>query len=294
MPELPEVETLRRGLAEHLVGRRVLWIDVRLPKLIALGSPDDLLGLVVSGVRRRAKHLAIVLGPLTVLAHLRLAGQIVLRASDGVTLVGGGHPVPRFDAPLPHRSTHVMVGLDDGATMYVTDIRQFARLWVLPTDEADHRLATLGLGPEPLEAGFTRMRLAATLAGRRGPLKPLLLDQRLVAGLGNIYVDEALWRAQLHPARAAGTVGTHDVARLHRAIRSVLRHAITHGVAQVLDGRAAPGTDFPAVHGREGQPCPHCRTTILKTRLGGRGTYTCPRCQPSIADRHPASPPGGV
>lgn len=279
MPELPEVETLRRGLAAHLVGRRICAVEARLAKLVAAGTLAELEGATVVAVRRRAKRLLVETDRATLLVQLSLAGQMALRAADGATLASGGHPVPAWDAPLPHRSTHLALRLDDGATLYLTDIRHFARVWVLSAEEAQARLAELGLGPEPLEEEFTPGVLAAALAGRRAPLKPTLLDQARVAGLGNIYVDEALWRARLAPARAAGELGAEEVARLHAAIRGVLERAVTGGVAQVLDGRAAPGTDFPAVHGRAGQPCPRCGTPIVKTRLAGRGTYTCPSCQ---------------
>ncbi len=280
MPELPEVETLRRGLAEHLVGRRIVTVELRLPKLVAEGRLEELEGATVTGVRRRAKHLLIDTDRATLLVHLKLAGQIALRRADGASLAVGGHPVPRFDAPLPHRSTHLILGLDDGSQLYLTDIRHFARVWVLPAADAEARLAALGLGPEPLDPAFTPRVLAEALAGRRRPLKPTLLDQTRVAGLGNIYVDEALWRARLAPTLSAGDLDTERVERLHAAIRAVLHHAVTEGVAQVLDGRAAPGTSFPAVHGREGQPCPRCGEPVRKARIGGRGTYTCPSCQP--------------
>ncbi len=287
MPELPEIETLRRGLTEHVIGRTVSSVELRLPKLVAQGSVDALTGGTITAVSRRAKHLLLETDRSAVLAHLSLAGQILVRDADDTTLVAGGHPVPRFDAPMPHRSTHLLVTLDGGATLYLTDIRHFARIWIMPIDEAESRLASLGLGPEPLDARFTRKTLEEALRGRRRPLKPTLLDQSLVAGLGNIYVDEALWRARLTPERPAGSLDGNEIVRLHRAIRGVLRHAVTEGVAQVLDGRALPGTSFPSVHGREGQPCPRCRAIIVKSRIGGRGTYTCPRCQsaPSTVSR---------
>jgi formamidopyrimidine-DNA glycosylase len=210
---------------------------------------------------------------------LSLAGQVVLQGAAGETLAEGGHPVPRWGAELPHKSTHLVLHLEDGARLFLTDIRHFARVWVLPSVEAEARLAAMGLGPEPLEDDFTPQVLAAALRGRRAPLKPVLLDQTRVAGLGNIYADEALWRACLAPTRPAGSLSPQEMERLHESIRSVLRHAVTEGVAQVLDGRAAPGTEFPAAHGRAGQPCPRCGATVVKTRLGGRGTYTCPECQ---------------
>jgi formamidopyrimidine-DNA glycosylase len=283
VPELPEVETLRRGLAEHVVGRTIVAAELRLPKLLASGAVEELIGARVLAARRRAKHLLLETDRATLLVHLKLAGQVAVRAADGTTLASGGHPVPRFDAELPHKSTHLILDLDDGARLYLTDIRHFARIWIMSPAEAEARLAALGLGPEPLEDEFTPAALAATLRGRVRPLKPTLLDQARVSGLGNIYVDEALWRAQLTPTRPAGGLTAAEVERLHAAIRAVLHHAVTEGVAQVLDGKALPDSDFPAVHGRAGRPCPRCGTTIVKTRLGGRGTYTCPACQAASA-----------
>jgi formamidopyrimidine-DNA glycosylase len=281
MPELPEVETLRRGLERSLVGRRFEWVELRLPRIVNAGSLEALVGAEVLAVRRRAKLLLVETSQAALLVHLGLAGQIVLREADGRTTASGGHPVPRFDAALPHKSTHVILGVSGGGTLFLTDIRQFGRISVLPVEAARAAIAERALGPEPLGASFTALALARALAGRTRPLKPTLLDQRLIAGIGNIYADEALWRARLSPLTPAGQLSSAEVVRLHRSIRGVLRHAVNEGVAQVLDGRALPGTRFPSVHGREGQPCPRCGRTIVKSRVGGRGTYTCPRCQPS-------------
>jgi formamidopyrimidine-DNA glycosylase len=287
MPELPEVETLRRGLERSLIGRRFERVDVTLPKLFvpARGlSPSDLVGRQVIGVRRRAKFLLLDLSDdLVLVCHLRMSGQVVQRTTSGENLTTGGHPVPAFDAPLPHKATHATFELDDSSVLFLTDIRQFGRLWLMPAGQVDDFLSRSNLGPEPLSEDFTEELFVERLRRRpRAALKPLLLDQSFLGGVGNIYADEIAFAAELSPVGCVGELDDERRAALFRAVRDVLQHAVTNGVAEILNGRANPAHDFPRVHGREGQPCPRCGTTVVKTRVGGRGTYTCPRCQ-----RHP-------
>ena len=288
MPELPEVESLRRDLSATLVGRTIADVEARLPRLflaptgLALG---DLAGKRIMALRRRAKFLLIDLSDETALViHLRLAGQLVHRAADGTTLAKGGHPVPAYDAPLPHKSTHFTFRLDDGGVLYLTDIRQFGRVWFLPASEVEPLLAQSKLGPEPLDPSFTLDVLRERLAKRgRSQLKALLLDQHFVGGVGNIYADEITFESGLTPATRADEITGERLARLYAAIVNVLSFAVREGVAEILNGKAAPDRDFPKVHGRAGAPCPRCGTTIQKTRFVGRGTYTCPSCQPMPA-----------
>ncbi|MBA2448154.1 MAG: bifunctional DNA-formamidopyrimidine glycosylase/DNA-(apurinic or apyrimidinic site) lyase [Chloroflexi bacterium] len=289
MPELPEVETLRRDLSRSLIGRRFVRVDRRLPKVFVTPTgldAQELVAKTVLALRRRAKFLIFDLSDeLALVFHLRLAGQLVHRAADGATLAEGGHPVPAFGAPLPHKSTHLVFHFDDASTLYLTDIRQFGRVWLLPSEAVDPFLARARLGPEPLDPEFTVDILAERLARRpRAPLKPLLLDQTFLGGVGNIYADEIIFASRLGPGTRAGEVDRAGIERLHSAIRSVLEFAVREGVAQVLNGKVLPGRDFPRVHGRAGQPCPTCTAPIVKSRFGGRGTYTCPCCQPSADD----------
>jgi formamidopyrimidine-DNA glycosylase len=293
MPELPEVETLRRLLGDTLVGRRIVALDVR--STITIGqsgvsasspapsgtlpwSVDLIVGARVQGVRRRAKFLIVDLDNGTSLVvHLRLAGQFAQWWPDG-RFVAGGHPEPPFGAPMPHKSTRLVFHLDDGSSLYLTDIRGFARVLLTPTARVAEFLDGLGLGVEPLSPEFTVEHLAERLRQHDGqPLKPLLLDQHFVAGLGNIYVDEALFLAGLHPLRRAGSLTSEEVRRLHQAIRDALGRALD-GLPTVVRGKAMT-SEFPRVHGRAGAPCPRCAATIVKVRVGGRGTYLCPRCQ---------------
>jgi formamidopyrimidine-DNA glycosylase len=184
---------------------------------------------------------------------------------------------------MPHKATHVVFHLDDGSTLYLTDIRQFGRFWLLPASELKAFIAKQKLSPEPLTARFTAKRLAERLSRRSVQLKPVLLDQSVVGGLGNIYSDEALWRARLNPKRPANSLTPSEVVRLHRAIRWVLDFAVRDGVAFVPNGKAISDRAFPYAHGRGGSPCPRCRTTIVKEWVGGRGTSYCPKCQPEYA-----------
>jgi len=284
VPELPEVETLRRALSATVVGRRITAIESQLPKLfVGPEEPEALVGGTVICLRRRAKFMIWDFSSRRALVmHLKLSGQLVHRDDEGRNLAAGGHPVPAFDTPLPHKATHAIMTFDDGSRLFVTDIRQFARLRVMPADEVPTFLEPFRFGPEPLSDEFGVDSLARGLQRhRRLALKPALLEQRTVAGLGNIYVDESLWRAGLHPLRPAGGVTEEELERLHTAIRSVIDRAVTHGVAEILNGRASPNHDFPAVHGREGAACPRCGTTLEKLKVAQRGTYVCGTCQVS-------------
>jgi formamidopyrimidine-DNA glycosylase len=285
MPELPEVESLRRDLEATLVGRGFASIDVRLAKQVVRPAGltvDHLIGKRIERLWRRAKFLIFDLSDgLALVFHLRLAGQLVHRDAEGRTLAEGGHPVPAFGAPLPHRSTHVIFHFDDGSVLYLTDIRQFGRVWILPQSGVQPLLDQAKLGPEPLDPEFTLDAFRERIARRQKmPLKPILLDQTVVGGIGNIYADEIIFESRLAPATRVGDLDDGALARLHAAIQTVLGFAVREGVAEILNGKAAPDRDFPRVHGRKGQPCPNCGTPIIKVQFAGRGTYTCPSCQP--------------
>jgi formamidopyrimidine-DNA glycosylase len=286
VPELPEVESLRRDLAATLVGRTFAEIEVRLAKQVIAPtglSVADVLGKRIEAIRRRAKFLIFDLSDgLALVFHLRLAGQLVHRDAAGQRLAEGGHPVPAFGAELPHKSTHVVFRFDDGSTLYLTDIRQFGRVWILPEAGVQPLLDQAKLGPEPLDPEFTRAVLRERLVRRtRMSLKPVLLDQHVVGGIGNIYADEIIFASGLTPATRVGDLDEAALGRLHAAIKDVLGFAVREGVAEILNGKAALNRDFPRVHGRAGQPCPRCGTTVVKFQFAGRGTYTCPSCQPA-------------
>lgn len=284
MPELPEVETMRRMVERELAGRRLETVEVRLPKLLRdspLPTLDPLVGQTVIGARRRAKVLVTDWSAgVSLMAHFKLAGQLMLERGAGPRLVAG-HPVPDPRGVYPHKATHVLFGFDDGATLYHSDIRQFGWLRLMDTASVDAALAAFDFGPEGVgPEAITAEQLGDRLRRRGIPVKQALLDQTLVAGLGNIYVDEALHRARIHPARPAKGLSEAEMARLHEAIGWALTRGIEQGGATIIHQRAYPRDGFPTVHGREGEVCLACGGALVKIRVGGRGTYLCPNCQP--------------
>jgi formamidopyrimidine-DNA glycosylase len=270
MPELPEVETIRAELAPRLTGRalvRVEILDPRLTRPIDLFEvAEELEGDRVVAVERRGKYLVLRLeSGLALLVHLRMTGGFAFE-------------------PASHE--RAILELDDGTRLAYRDVRRFGTWLVLEDAELDPYLAGRN-GPEPLGPRFTAEWLVARLAGRRAAVKAVLLDQRVVAGLGNIYADEALWRARINPLRPAESLTREEAGRLHRAIRQALRTGIARQGSTLRDYARPDGsagsmqTEF-RVYGRDGQPCPRCRTPIAKARVAGRGTWFCPRCQPLV------------
>jgi formamidopyrimidine-DNA glycosylase len=279
MPELPEVETVCRDLHAALCGWQVVGVDIRQPLVIAAPGAEEfaarLGGQTVCAVRRRAKYIVVDLesGDHLVI-HLRMTGRLVLSQAGA--------------APTKH--THVVLHLRDesGAerALHFHDTRRFGRLWLLDAAGLDALLASLG--PEPLADAFSRQDLAAILAGRPTKLKPLLLDQTRLAGMGNIYVDEVLFHARLNPTWQAKSLSAAEVDRLYEAIRQVLGQAVDHRGTSLSDAeyRDAQGNkgghqDHVAVFRQQGHPCPRCGAIIQRTHLAGRGTHFCPQCQPA-------------
>jgi formamidopyrimidine-DNA glycosylase len=267
VPELPEVETIRAQLEPRLVGRRLELVSILDPRLTRPLDPREvaaeLEGARVEAVERRGKYLLLRLDSGSgLLVHLRMTGSF-----------GFG--------PTTHE--RAVLELEGGERLVYRDVRRFGTWLVLDAVELDPYLARKN-GPEPLGSRFTAAWLARQLSRRRAPLKAVLLDQRVVAGLGNIYADEALWRARLSPLRPANSVEPEDVPRLHRAARAALRTGIARQGASLRDyakpdGEAGEMQQEFRVYGREGEPCPRCGTPIAKARVGGRGTWYCPRCQ---------------
>jgi formamidopyrimidine-DNA glycosylase len=284
MPELPEVETIRLALEPHLVGRTFEHVEILDARLVRPFEPlavaAELDGECVAALQRRGKYLLVRFeSGRVLLIHLRMTGS--LRHA-----VGGNLGEDKY--------RRAVVRLDDGSDVAYRDVRRFGTWQLLEPDEVNEHLARR-LGREPLERTFTAKRLGARLANRRAPLKAALLDQRTVAGLGNIYVDEALWRARLHPLREAGTLDEEELQRLTTAIRQSLRAGLARQGASLRDYSTPDGSRGRAqeefrVYGRAGEPCPRCGTAIDKIRVGGRGTWYCPECQRQAASRSASRP----
>jgi formamidopyrimidine-DNA glycosylase len=268
MPELPEVETTRRGIAPHVTGRRILAIRVRDARLRwPVSLPAELAGQQVTAVVRRAKYLCLVLPTGGILIHLGMSGHLRLVAATST----------------PGRHAHVDICLDDGRALRLTDPRRFGSVHYQPGDWRCHPLLA-HLGPEPLEAGFTGAYLFSRARRRRAPLKTFVMDARIVVGVGNIYANEALFRAGLRPRPAAGRITAADAARLVASIKETLTEAVAAGGTTLRDfvggdGSAGYFRTQLAVYGREGLPCPRCRTRLKGLRLGNRATVYCPKCQ---------------
>ncbi|HXV56944.1 MAG TPA: bifunctional DNA-formamidopyrimidine glycosylase/DNA-(apurinic or apyrimidinic site) lyase [Gaiellaceae bacterium] len=274
MPELPEVETIRSRLAPGLTGRTFAEVEIRDPRLTRPDPPeavaDALEGERVADVRRRGKYLVVGFeSGRHLLVHLRMTGTVL-------------HP-----APEGHRDdTHVraVVRLDDGSDVLYRDVRRFGTWELLEPGELEEYFAVRRLGAEPLGRGVTSRHLGEALAGRRAPVKAALLDQRAAAGIGNIYADEALWYARIHPLRPAGELTADEVGALRDGIRKALRLGLRRQGATLRDYRGPDGSrgrmqeEF-RVYGRAGEPCERCGTPIAKTRAAGRGTWYCPSCQ---------------
>ncbi|HEY8630284.1 MAG TPA: bifunctional DNA-formamidopyrimidine glycosylase/DNA-(apurinic or apyrimidinic site) lyase [Gaiellaceae bacterium] len=273
MPELPEVETIRLKLAPHLVGRRFDRVEIGDPRLVRPFEPDavaaELEGERVSALERRGKYLIVRFeSGRALLIHLRMTGSLRHAAKGKL-------------GDDPHR--RAVVKLDDGSDVAYRDVRRFGTWQLLEPGELVPYLEER-LGVEPLERTFTARRLAQQLEGRRAPIKAALLDQRTVAGLGNIYVDEALWRARVHPLRPAETLDDDELARLTRSIKDALKTAVKRQGASLRDystpdGERGSMQDRFRVYDREGRPCQRCGTPIDKIRTAGRGTWYCPNCQ---------------
>jgi formamidopyrimidine-DNA glycosylase len=284
MPELPEVETVRAALAPVLTGRRFEAVEIADTRLVRPFEPravaDELEGERIAAVDRRGKYLIFRFeSGRSLLIHLRMTGSL--------RHVANGAP-----GDDPH--CRAVVRLDDGSDVTYRDVRRFGTWLLLEPGELEPYLSTR-LGVEPFSGDFTPRRFAARLADRRAPIKAALLDQRTLAGMGNIYADEALWRARIHPLTPAGALEPDEVRRLRAAVRRALEAGIARQGASLRDyakpdgGRGRMQEEFK-VYGRGGEPCDRCGTPIEKTRVAGRGTWYCPHCQPSPVGR-PAPDP---
>ena len=282
MPELPEVETVRRGLLPVMEGAVIARAEVRRPDLrwpFPDNMADRLTGQRVVALRRRSKYiLADLSGGETLIVHLGMSGRMLI----------SGDPLGRFhhDHPAPEKHDHVVLDMSNGARITFNDARRFGAMDLAPTDAVEDHWLLASLGPEPLGNAFNEAYLVAALRGRMTPIKAALLDQRLVAGLGNIYVCEALYRAGISPKRKAGRISAARAAALVPVIRDVLSEAIEAGGSSLRDYRQTDGElgyfqHTFRVYDREGAPCrtPGCTGHIRRIVQSGRSSFYCPVCQ---------------
>lgn len=343
MPELPEVETVRRGLNKFIVGRTIAGIEVLNEKSFEASKSDReaLIGAKVASIRRRGKLLIIDLsnptgstslrssthlppigeakdtslsqgeeicaqrksggfeklesrpgeggqagasaaGWVSLLCHLKMTGQMVYRGKDSW---GAGHPNESFVGELPDRSTRVIFTFDDGSKLFFNDQRKFGRILIWPTDEANDFPFIKKLGPEPFNDDGLAEFLGRAKRHQNTPIKAVILDQSVVAGIGNIYADEALWLAKIHPATRVKDLSDTQLTAIYHAAGRVMTQSIESGGSSMKNYVKADGSrgdyldNFAKVFNRTGQPCERCGTEIIKTRVAGRGTHICLQCQ---------------
>lgn len=287
MPELPEVETIRAGLSVLLKGKQVATETHDWPKGFP-NAPNDvkqfLIGAKITGVRRRAKVLMIDLSSkYTLVIHLKMTGQLVFL--DGQKRFGAGHPSDSLLGRLPDKSTRVTLSFKDGSKLYFNDQRKFGWMRLMPTVAVEELDFFKKVGPEPLAADFTAQQFATRLMRRpKSLIKAALLDQTVIAGVGNIYADESLWAAKIHPETRVQNVSKQKLKKLFEELQKVLRLSIAKGGStdkNYVNAKGEKGSylQFANVFRRQGQPCPRCGRAIVKLRVAGRGTHVCPRCQ---------------
>lgn len=292
MPELPEVETVRIGLAALLPGRRVQAVDFDWPRGFPNSDADvaaHLVGAKVTAVKRRAKVLLIDLdSEYSLVIHLKMTGQLVFRGDQHF---GAGHPNSSLVGELPDKSTRVTFTFDDGSKLFFNDQRKFGWVRLLPSIEVPSIDFFQKVGPEPLADDFTADSFIQRLRRRDGSaIKAVLLDQTVVAGIGNIYADESLWSAKIHPLTRVKDVPDAQLRDLYAGLINVLKLSIEKGGStdrNYVDavGKRGSYLTFANVFRREGHPCSRCGTTIVKLRVAGRGTHICPHCQTAPKDK---------
>ncbi len=271
MPELPEVETVRRGLERLALGRRIVSVDVRVPKMIRTHRETfslDLMGQTIEAVRRRGKYLIFDLGQQILISHLRMEGKYLLFLEE----------VPA------NKHFHFFFGLDNGATVVYQDVRKFGTFELMAKSQEAAYFISKKIGPEPTSQDFKLAPFERAVLASKKAIKPLLLEQKLVAGLGNIYVDEVLWAAKVHPERLASQLKKAEIKRLHDETIRILQLGIEKGGSTIRTYRNALGLDgtmqdYLQVYGQTGQTCPRCGRAIQKIQVGGRGSHFCPKCQ---------------
>ncbi|MEE0888365.1 MAG: bifunctional DNA-formamidopyrimidine glycosylase/DNA-(apurinic or apyrimidinic site) lyase [Candidatus Saccharimonadaceae bacterium] len=289
MPELPEVETIRRGLDEYIVKQKIVSVDVYCEKSFC-GVVGDIVGRKIEKIRRYGKALIVDLdGGVSLMIHLRMTGQLIY---DGETRYAAGHPSENFVAKLPNKQTRVVIKLSDGV-LYFNDQRKFGFIKVLPTARVEQDEFVKKLAKEPWDMSIDDF-YEKLQRHQKACIKAVLLDQTIICGLGNIYADEALYVAKIHPERRAGELDKPEAEKLLKAACEVMDESIESGGSTMATYVRADGTKgdylekFAKVFRKEGLACPRCGAKIIKKRVAGRGTHICPKCQKDTVDTTPA------
>lgn len=287
MPELPEVETIVQDLKKCLLNQRVKEVEIYLPKIIKKGKSKDfkkiLEGNSFQNIIRRGKFIIIKLthGDEYIIVHLRMTGQLIYINRD--VIVAGGHSLKNDQFELPSKQTHLIIHFQDDSKLFYNDQRQFG-YWQIIKAPALKKIEEK-LGIEPLGPKFTFNNLQKLFQGRKGRIKPFLLNQKYIAGLGNIYVDESLFQAKVHPLRPLNSLTKEEIKKIHQAVLKILKQAIyyrgtTFNSYRDSLGRQGNFSKFLKVYQKEGEKCPQCHQILIKKiRVGGRGTRYCPSCQ---------------
>ena len=271
MPELPEVETVRRGLEKLIIGKKISSVEIRYPKMIKTDLNQfqkELPGQVVKSMGRRGKYLLFYLTDKVLISHLRMEGKYFY-----------------YPDQVPERKhAHVLIHFEDGGTLVYEDVRKFGTMELLAPELLEAYFLSKKLGPEPTEQDFDLEIFRGALKKSKKPIKSHLLDQTLVAGLGNIYVDEVLWRAKVHPSRTSNSLSAQEARKVHDQTMEVLGQAVEKGGSTIRTYTNAFGEDgtmqeFHQVYDKTGEACSRCGSIIEKIQLGGRGTHFCPKCQ---------------
>lgn len=288
MPELPEVETVRRGLSKLIIGKKITDVSFDWPKSFPNPSADVkhfLIGAKILSVKRRAKVLIIDLDTkYSLVIHLKMTGQLVYRSNDSKTRYGAGHPNDSLIGNLPDKSTRVIIDFTD-SKLFFNDQRKFGWMRLLPTIEVPNIDFFNKVGPEPLEDTFKFSQFKIRLLRRKNSnIKSVLLDQTIIAGVGNIYADESLFAAKIHPTTIVGDISDAKLRKLYSELRRIMLLSIELGGStdrNYVDAEGSKGSylKFALVFRREDQPCIKCGTMIQKLKVAGRGTHVCPNCQ---------------
>lgn len=283
MPELPEVETIKRGLKKAVTSLKLVEVWTDNPKKF-IGHKEQIVGAKVKDIRRRAKVLIIDFdNGNSMLVHLKMTGQLIFEDPKGGR-IKGGHPIPPLNLPVPNKSTHAIFSFNKGK-LYFNDIRKFGWILVSPTLEIENLSFFVGLGPEPLEKGFDKNKLMEILTRKKNlKIKPVLMDQKVLSGVGNIYADEALFLAKIHPEERIENLKESDFVNLYDGIVKALKTGIRHKGASDksyvdLGGEKGVFLTYANVYHRTGMDCKVCGSKIERIVVGGRGTHFCPSCQ---------------